>query len=240
MSSTSTDLRSGCGWLATAALPSRLSENASPTAAAIGEPGLGAELHVAGDELHVVAQLAELGDVARAHHAAVDALLADAPRVVHLEVERDVELVGADLQPHLVVLLPDPEQARRLLRVLDDVGERARLAGHGRRRRCRRRRRAGRARAGRCGICTRGSGFGQRCAAAGGERGGGQREQERMAGTGGRDSDHGAALDGTVTGCITTAERGAGSGRRRISASQAGASSPRNECGSAAVIVTST
>ena len=67
----------------------------------------------------------DLRDADRIRHcAAEDPVLADALIHCRLEEERMIELVRLDLEPDPVVLVPDVEQALRLLRILHDVGER--------------------------------------------------------------------------------------------------------------------
>ena len=92
------------------------------------------------DQLHLRADLAEGDEVAFVHHPAEEPVLADARAQVDGEEVGDVELLRRDLQPGFLVLLPDPEQAGHFLRVLDDVGERLRLALRDGGRRCGRRR----------------------------------------------------------------------------------------------------
>ena len=101
--------------------------------ARLGRAGLRRVLEVLREQLDGVADLVERDDLLRiewmpCHHAAEDAVLADALVEVRLEEVDLVELVGRDLDPDLVVLLPQLEEAGDLLRVLDDVGEWPRLA----------------------------------------------------------------------------------------------------------------
>ena len=151
LASISTVLRSGCGWLTTVVAPSRLSVKPSLTPCAIGALAPAGERVVLRDQLHEVADALELDDLVAQHHSAVDALLADAAAQVGREQIRRAELVGRDLDPDLLVLLPRAEETRHFLRVLDHFGERLR-AGRGGRGRAGRlrdaRRRCARTRAG--------------------------------------------------------------------------------------------
>ena len=78
---------------------------------------------VLGNQLNRVPHPMELDDIALAHQTAIDELLTQTAAQIPREKERMVELVGRNFDPRLVVLVIDMEQPRRLLRVLDDVGE---------------------------------------------------------------------------------------------------------------------
>ena len=121
-------MRSGCGCEATGrrgdqALGERLGDRARLRRVRLREEAL-----VARDELHDGPDLAELDQVRTPHQAAEDRLLAQARGEVHREEHRLVELLGRDLDPRALVLLPERVPALRLLRVLDHVGEGARSA----------------------------------------------------------------------------------------------------------------
>ncbi len=210
----------------------------------------------------------ELDDLIAQHHSAVHALLADATAQVGSEQERHAELVGRDLDPDLLVFLPRAEQPRRLLRVLDHIGERLR-AGRGAPRPRRGLRDAageapGRALGGvsgrprrplprpHCGgvgrrwrrrrRCGRARDPG-RCGAA--RRARGWRERQRNEGSNARERRSGKGI--VITSPMEIVESTARSGRkirscvrRRRVRQRAPANSPRSECARAAVIVTST
>ena len=107
-------------------------------------PFAGEELRVLGEHLHQVADAMKFDDV-RAQHRAYERLaLADAVGAVDLEEQRMIELFRLDLQPDLVLLGVEVEQARLLLGILDDIGEGFLLSGRSSRRRSRRCRYRGR------------------------------------------------------------------------------------------------
>ena len=135
--SSSTDLRSGCGRLATPVEPSRLSVKPSFTPCAIGALVPPVNYVVLRDQLRVVPDALEFDDLAAQHHAAVHALLADAAAQVGREQVGHAELLGRDLDPDLFVFLPDGEQARVLLRLLDHFQEWLLAGRRGRGRACR-------------------------------------------------------------------------------------------------------
>ncbi len=92
--STSTVLRSGCGWLASAVLAIRLAEKPASTARAAGRARLRHVLGVARDELHLVVHAPEFDDLraaetgpVRGHRAAVEACLADPARDLRRQEE---------------------------------------------------------------------------------------------------------------------------------------------------------
>ncbi len=220
--------------------------------------GRGQELRVLGDKLHQVAQAVKFDDVRTQHRAGERIALADALRAVLLQEERPVDLVRSDLQPDLLVLGIDVEEAGLLLGFFDDVREGLLLRGHGG-----------------CGGGCRGRGDarhasrpgrrGLGCAVAGtgdrrgvvrggarrvgcGDRGGGERRrigrgnggaasQQRSDGERERDSGTGCESCGQhgVVSRFECVDRGAGANlaARR---GQAAASSPRSECARAAVI----
>ena len=136
-----TDLRSGCGCDAIGATDSRLSENPAATARASGVPARGRVLDVLRDQLNRLPVLVEHDDLRQAdrirHRAAENAALADAVVDRGLEEERSIEVLGIELDPDFLILLPEIEETLRFLRVLGDVGERLRelrgLRGGGRR-----------------------------------------------------------------------------------------------------------
>jgi len=92
-------------------------------------PGCREVALVARDELDVGADLAELDEVRAAHHPAIDPVLAEAAGEVDGKEQRLAEQLGVDLEPGLLVLLPEPDESLGFLRVLDHVGEGSRLAG---------------------------------------------------------------------------------------------------------------
>ncbi len=107
--------------------------------------GLRRVFDVARDHLHVAADLAEDHDrgpaeaprQAAGHRTGQEAVLAQPLVEVGRKEIVVVELIGRDLQPHLLVLLPEAEQPGQLLRVAADFGEslqRARRRRRGRRR----------------------------------------------------------------------------------------------------------
>ncbi len=102
--------------------------------------GFGEELGVLGDQLDLVADLAQDHQVAAAHLAAVEAALADAFRNVVDKTERLVELIRRDGQPDFFVLLIDGEKPGSfpgfLDHVLERLGCRRSAAGRTPRRRC--------------------------------------------------------------------------------------------------------
>src|SRR6185437_14841197 len=95
--------------------------------------GLRRVLDVLRDELNRLAVLVEHDDLRDAdrivHCAAEDPRFTDALIDGGLEEERLVELVGREFEEDLVVLLPDFEESRRLLCILDDFREWPRVRG---------------------------------------------------------------------------------------------------------------
>ena len=192
------------------------------------------------------------------HRAAEDAVFADALVHARFEEVRMVELIGRQLEPDLVVLVPEVEEPLRLLRVLDDRRERLReLRGlRGGRRRgggCRGVRVSGARRAvgGRVGVLRFiGGGGGGGCGDRGGVRGpavvgglkaratghherGERAKRQRRAGR--AKMQHERDVSWIGQGGLPDRRKG-----DVPKTGHAGESSPRNECGSAAVMSTST
>ncbi len=133
LASISTDLRSGMRLRDDRRAREQAVRERLRDGARLGRARLRRVLDVLREQLDGVADLVERDDLLGTeripgHHAAVDPVLADALAHVRLEEVDLVELVGRDLDPDLVVLLPELEEAGNLLRVLDDVGEGLRLA----------------------------------------------------------------------------------------------------------------
>ncbi len=208
---------------------------------------------VLSDELHEVADALELHDLVGEHHAAVHALLADAAAQVRGEQERLAELIRGDLDPDLVVLLPKAEEARRFLGVLDHIGEWPRLPGRngggcggGGCRSGRWRAHAmtiglGRARRGHRGRDARGGGVrGNVALRARREARAGRQSCNKDCASGGAYRTSQAIDRHRTTSYTRTAAARTAAKKNAFSTPHAAASSARNECGSAAVIVTST
>ena len=98
--------------------------------------GPGEVADVAPDQLHLVVDAAELDDPAVLHQAAEEAAFADAALKLGRKKEGLVEVFRLQLEPELVVLLPDRDRPVAALGVLDDFGERAQGARRGGDRRC--------------------------------------------------------------------------------------------------------
>ncbi len=181
------------------------------------------EVRVDRRQLHLLALLAEQHEIAVAHQPGEEELLAQAPRQVHRKEIGLVELLGRELHPDLVVLLPDAEEARRFPGVLDHVGKGPRSA-RDLRRRGRGARGGGRAGAGGA-VVRRGAGRRRR-----------RRRRLRRRRAGGAQEGERQCRDAKRTELhVKNLLRDEGAAPRH-----AVASSPRNECGCAAVMRTST
>ena len=120
LASTRIDLRSGCGCDTIGAVASRLSENASSTARASGVPACAVYLTLRATSCTLLPTLRNTtiaGPPKRRDRLLViePARKRLSPRPWSRLVEKKyvlVELIGRDLDPDLVVLLPEAEQAR--------------------------------------------------------------------------------------------------------------------------------